>query len=133
MPYLWAIPDFEHQKSELYQNCQHTTGPDVGMITENPGFSMSDGCGGRRMGDVTSIWALEVLEIYRHTANVTRLQAAWPAVVKGMQWSIAQSVDLGLPAHLVCTYDILAMEVIFPFPLLPFFFPPTRPTIFFMY
>ena len=109
LPYLWAVPTFETQKSELYQSCQET-GNDDGMITENPGFSVGDSCGGRRMGDVTTIWILELLEIWRGTNDTERLKAAWPAVVRGMQWQIRQSIDFGLPAHLVCTYDILAME-----------------------
>ena len=106
LPYLWAVPEFEAQKSALYQNCQQ---PD-GMITENPGFTEQDGCGGRQMGDVTTIWILEVLEIWRHTNNTARLRQAWPAVVRGVTWQIQVSADYGLPAHLVCTYDILAME-----------------------
>ena len=77
--------------------------PSARQITENPGFTLSDGCGGRRMGDVTSIWVLEVLEIYRHSANTSRLVSAWPAVVRAVQWSIAMSVSQGLPTHLVCT------------------------------
>jgi uncharacterized protein (DUF608 family) len=110
LPYLWAVPTFELQKSELYQSCQRAGDADDGMITENPGFHLGDSCGGRRMGDVTTIWILEVLEIWRGTNNTERLKAAWPAVVRGMEWQIRQSIDLGLPAHLVCTYDILAME-----------------------
>ena len=111
MPYLWAVPTFERQKSRLYEHCQIASGGDAGMITENPGFRLRDGCGGRRMGDVTSIWVLEVLEIYLHAGNTTRLQQAWPAVVDAVKWSIAMSKAQGLPAHLVCTYDILGMEV----------------------
>ena len=110
LPYLWAVPDFEKEKSHLYEHCQRTSGGDTGMITENPGFRESDSCGGRRMGDVTTIWALEVLEIYRNGNNKTRLVEVWPAFVRGVKWSIAMSVAQGLPAHLVCTYDILAME-----------------------
>ena len=104
------MPTFEQEKSALYEHCQVQSGGDTGMITENPGFSLQDGCGGRRMGDVTSIWVLEVLEIYRHGGNSSRLAAAWPAVVRAVKWSIAMSAAQGLPAHLVCTYDILAME-----------------------
>ncbi len=117
LPYIWLVGGgpsggFEQQKSELYQSCQVSGGDDDGMITENPGFQLGGGgCGGRRMGDVTTIWILEVLELWRGTNDTTRLRAAWPAVVRGMEWQIRQSVALGLPAHLVCTYDILGMEV----------------------
>lgn len=117
LPYLWLVGGspaggFEQEKSELYQSCQVSGGDDDGMITENPGFQLGGGgCGGRRMGDVTTIWILEVLELWRGTNDTARLRAAWPAVVRGMEWQIRQSVALGLPAHLVCTYDILGMEV----------------------
>ena len=80
------------------------------MITENPGFHLGDRCGGRTMGDTTTIWLLEVLEIYQSTGNLTRLTEVWPAAVKGINWQIAVSKEYGIPAHLVCTYDILAME-----------------------
>ncbi len=106
LPYLWAVPEFEAQKSALYESCQQADG----MITENPGFFTGSGCGGRIMGDTTTIWLLELLEIYQATGNLTRLQSAWPAAVKGINWQIAVSQDYGIPAHLVCTYDILGME-----------------------
>jgi hypothetical protein len=106
LPYLWAVPEFEAQKSELYQSCQQGDG----HITENPGFHVGDRCGGRVMGDTTTIWILEVLEIYQSTGNLTRLAQAWPAVVRGINWQIEVSKAQGIPAHLVCTYDILAME-----------------------
>lgn len=80
------------------------------MITENPGFFLTDGCGGRTMGDTTTIWLLEILEIYQSTGNLTRLKEVWPAAVKGIQWQIQVSQEFGIPAHLVCTYDILSME-----------------------
>jgi hypothetical protein len=111
LPYIWAVPQFEKQKSELYQACQvDDGGADDGMITENPDFIQGERCGGRRMGDTTTIWILEVLELWRGTNDTARLAAAWPSVVRGMRWQIAQSVAQGLPAHLVCTYDILGME-----------------------
>jgi len=80
------------------------------MITENPGFKLGDRCGGRTMGDTTTIWLLELLEIYQSTGNITRLTEVWPAAVKGIHWQIQVSQAYGIPAHLVCTYDILAME-----------------------
>lgn len=80
------------------------------MITENPGFFLTDGCGGREMGDTTTIWLLEILEIYQSTGNLTRLKQVWPAAVKGIQWQIQVSQEFGIPAHLVCTYDILSFE-----------------------
>ena len=105
------MPEFEQQKSELYENCQISgNSTDAGMITENPGFKFTDSCGGRRMGDVTTLWIIEVLELWLFSNDTARLRSAWPSVIAGMEWQIAQSVDYGLPAHLVCTYDILSME-----------------------
>lgn len=106
LPYLWVVPDFEIQKSKLYEHCQIQSGSDEGMITENPGFRIQDGCGGRRMGDTTTLWVLEVLEIFLHTGNTTRVQEAWPAIVSAVNWSIRMSSAQGLPAHLVCTYGM---------------------------
>ena len=127
LPYLWAVPDFEKEKSRLYQSCQIPSGSDTGMITENPGFYAGDQCGGRRMGDVTSIWALEVLEIYRHTGNVTRLLEAWPAIVRAANWSILQSEDQGCPAHLVCTCESRRLVQQGTHPTLPTPAPLSRP------
>ena len=121
LPYFWAVPEFEAQKSHLYENCQR---PD-GMITENPGFFLTDGCGGRTMGDTTTIWLLEILEIYQSTGNLTRLKEVWPAAVKGIQWQIQVSQEFGIPAHLVCTYDILDLQKVrycaLRLPFMPFY------------
>ena len=67
--------------------------------------------GGRVMGDTTTIWLLEMLEVYQHTGEMTLLQELWPQVVRAAKWQIAVAAESGLPAHLVCTYDILSMEV----------------------
>eukprot|EP01116_Phalansterium_solitarium_P010681 TRINITY_DN2576_c0_g2_i1.p1 TRINITY_DN2576_c0_g2~~TRINITY_DN2576_c0_g2_i1.p1 ORF type:complete len:1038 (+),score=373.87 TRINITY_DN2576_c0_g2_i1:144-3257(+) len=106
LPYFWAVPDFESQKSELYENCQAADG----HIPENPGFAMTDECGGRVMGDTTTIWLLELLEVWRHTNNTQRLADAWPAAIRAIKWQAGVSAEYGLPSHLVCTYDILAFE-----------------------
>jgi hypothetical protein len=96
LQYLRAVPEFEAQKSVLYESCQQADG----HITENPPFHVGGHCGGRVMGDTTTIWILEVLEIYQSTGNFTRLQEVWPAVVRGLNWQIEVSKAQGIPAHL---------------------------------
>jgi hypothetical protein len=73
------------------------------------------------MGDTTTLWVLEVLEIFLHTGNTTRVQEAWPAIVSAVNWSIRMSSAQGLPAHLVCTYGmyLLTFLLSFSLPLLP--------------
>jgi hypothetical protein len=82
-----------------------------GHVNENPGFRPGQSGGGRVMGDTTTIWLLEMLEIYQHTGEMTLLQELWPQVVRATHWQIDVAAASGLPAHLVCTYDILGMEV----------------------
>ncbi|CAF4832453.1 unnamed protein product, partial [Rotaria magnacalcarata] len=66
--------------------------------------------GGRNMGDVTTIFILETLELYRWTNDFTFLKDMYPHVVAGIQWQLSVSTQLGLPEHLECTYDIPNMS-----------------------
>ena len=62
------------------------------------------------MADTTSIWILELLELYQHTGDFSLLQRLYPVAVGGIKWQIAVSQKLGLPYELVCTYDILDLQ-----------------------
>jgi hypothetical protein len=62
------------------------------------------------MGDVTTLWIVEVMELWLHSNETARLRAAWPAVIAGMQWQIAQSAALGLPIPADCAAAGLAPE-----------------------
>ena len=66
--------------------------------------------GGRAMGDVTTIFILETLELYRWTNDSAFLKDMYPHVVAGIQWQLSVSSQLGLPEHLECTYDIPYMS-----------------------
>ncbi len=76
--------------------------------------------GGRLMGDVSSIWALGVLELYQLLAAgggaagaQAYLQSVYPKVVGALNWQLAQTTNPrapGLPYALVCTYDIEELE-----------------------
>eukprot|EP01043_Picozoa_sp_COSAG02_P015351 COSAG02_NODE_652_length_18867_cov_30.656756_16_plen_207_part_00 len=77
------------------------------------GFSvgMMDSGGGRIMGDVTSIFILESLQVWRQTADLQWLQSIWPSVIAAVEWEIRRSdmVGLDLPdavdtTYVLCTY-----------------------------
>ena len=119
LPYLWSFPELEAQKSKTWASMSKT------YIVE----SMTTGClappgpldraGGRQMGDVSTIWALGVYELYVTGAlgdKATALlwiQAIWPSVKAALQWQLEQCSNPespGLPHGLVCTYDIEVLE-----------------------
>ena len=62
------------------------------------------------MGDVTTIFILETLELYRWTNDLNFLKDMYSHVVAGINWQISVSSQLGLPEHLECTYDIPNMS-----------------------
>jgi non-lysosomal glucosylceramidase len=66
--------------------------------------------GGRRMGDVTTIFILETLELYRWTNDLAFLKDMYPHVLAGVKWQLNVSSSFGLPEHLQCTYDIPNMN-----------------------
>ena len=65
-----------------------------GMITE----SLSGGCmgatgvldggGGRVMGDVSTIYVIQILEMYEFTNDVAFLNRLMPTVIKALDWII---------------------------------------------
>ena len=124
LPYLWAFPEVEQQKSQAWARFANT---EKGFIQE----CMAVGClgppgefdvpGGREMGDVSTIWTLGVLELYQTGAMAgsdaatakALVQAVWPQVLGALRWQLAQTTNAdapGLPAYLVCTYDIEVLE-----------------------
>ncbi|CAF4739978.1 unnamed protein product [Rotaria sp. Silwood2] len=62
--------------------------------------------GGRNMGDVTTIFILETLELYRWTNDFIFFKDMYPHVVEDIKWQLNVSSQLDLPEHLECTYDI---------------------------
>lgn len=51
-----------------------------------------------------------VYELYAWGNDTETLQSLWPHVEKAAQWQIDVSADVGIPQHLVATYDILALN-----------------------
>jgi uncharacterized protein (DUF608 family) len=62
------------------------------------------------MGDVTTLWILELFETYTQTGDLDFATELYPTAVKGLQWMVAQAQEIGLPWHLVCTYDIIDFQ-----------------------
>ena len=59
------------------------------------------------MGDTTSLYVTELYEFWVSTGNASLVAEFWPAAKSAIGWLIQASSQIGLPWHLVCTYDIL--------------------------
>jgi hypothetical protein len=66
--------------------------------------------GGRVMGDVTTVWLLNLLDIYRNTGDIDFLTEMWPVAAGAARWQIGQAAQSGLPQHLTVTYDIIDLQ-----------------------
>ena len=112
LPYILYFPQTEKIKMYAWAKYQQADG----MIQEyfTPGCAGDtapyDRPGGRRMGDVTTIFILETLELYRWTNDTQFLRDMYPHVVAGITWQMSVSEQFGLPEHLECTYDIPDMS-----------------------
>jgi uncharacterized protein (DUF608 family) len=62
------------------------------------------------MGDVTTVFILETLELYRWTNDPAFLKDMYPHVLAGVKWQLSASSSFGLPERLQCTYDIPGMD-----------------------
>ena len=72
------------------------------------GTGTLDGGGGRRMGDVSTIYLIEVLQLYEWTADKDFLQLMTPSVLKAANWFMNVGTDgTALPHKQCCTYDII--------------------------
>jgi hypothetical protein len=105
--YLWAFPEFELNKLEAWSTFAQAAD---GHIWESLGYTgrpMDDG-GGRVMGDTTSLYLLEIYEIWRHTGNLSYVQSKWNSTKRAAAWMVtnAEGADgFGLPQKLQTTYD----------------------------
>jgi hypothetical protein len=62
------------------------------------------------MADTTTLWITQLYEFYVHTGNASFVQEMWPVAQRAIAWQVGASAQIGLPWHLVCTYDILVLE-----------------------
>jgi uncharacterized protein (DUF608 family) len=112
LPYILYFPETEKMKMYAWAKYQQADG----MIQEE----LAVGCGGntasydqhggRQMGDVTTVFILETLELYRWTNDLAFLKDMYPHVLAGVKWQLSVSSSFGLPEHLQCTYDIPGMD-----------------------
>jgi non-lysosomal glucosylceramidase len=112
IPYILYFPETEKIKMYTWAKYQQADGMiqetfTVGCLGDTVPY---DQHGGRNMGDVTTIFILETLELYRWTNDLTFLKDMYPHVLAGIQWQLSVSSRLGLPEHLECTYDIPDMS-----------------------
>jgi len=109
LPYLWTMPQFEAQKLRKWASGQDATG----FIQEflGPfGVGPFDVPGGRIMGDTTTLWVVELLELWQETGDDALLAELWPTAVRAIGWLVENARPLGLPEKLYSTYDILWLD-----------------------
>jgi non-lysosomal glucosylceramidase len=107
--YAWSFPEFEIQKLRTFAaigqaadgHMQEHLGP-FGPPLDQPG--------GRIMGDTTSIWIIELLQMYRLTGNATLVQELYPALKAAINWQLNVSATYGLPEYLICSYDVFGFD-----------------------
>jgi hypothetical protein len=102
LPYLWVLPEFELSKLRRWGAGQATDGH-IWEYLGSFGLGPLDVPGGRIMGDTTSLWVVEVLEVWRNTGDEDFLQEMWPTAQQALAWMVSNAQEIGLPWHLVCT------------------------------
>jgi len=80
------------------------------------GLGPFDQPGGRIMGDTTTLWIVEMWELWRQTGDFAFLSTWWPSIIRALQWQSGAAcmngpLNQGLPFKLVCTYDIINFSV----------------------
>jgi len=109
LPYNWAAPAFILSKFHRLAVGQYGDGhlPEyLGAFRLGP----LDASGGRTMADTTTLWLVELYEMYINTGNLSLVQAYWPTAQRAVAWQIGACQQIGLPWHLVSTYDIIDFQ-----------------------
>ena len=108
---LWLMPQFETQKLRKWASGQVLPAGYIQEFLGPFGVGPFDVPGGRIMGDTTTLWIVELLELYRHTGDESLLADLWPTAARALAWAVNNSAGAGgLPFELYCTYDILWMK-----------------------
>ena len=100
--------------SFLFLSHSNYQGLIAGMIQEQ----LRCGCGhiegsvidtpcGRVMSDVSSMFIVYILELYKWADDKQTLSSLWPNVKNATEWHMNISQKYGVPEHLVNTYDVL--------------------------
>ena len=62
------------------------------------------------MADTTTLWIVELYEMYINTGDISLVERFWPAAQRAIAWQIGACEQIGLPWRLVCTYDIIDFQ-----------------------
>ena len=65
---------------------------------------------GRVMSDISSMFIVYILELYKWADDRQTLSSLWPNVKNAAEWHMNVSQKYGVPEHLVNTYDVLGQN-----------------------
>ena len=107
LPYIWMVPEFERQKLTAWGTWAMMKDGHVAECLGSFGHGPMDVPTGRVMGDTTSLFVLELYELWRHTGDEAFVKPLYPSVQRAVAWMIANSAqgDYNLPQRLQTTYD----------------------------
>ena len=103
------MPAFEAQKLRKWGSGQAPEGY-IQEFLGQFGVSPFDVPGGRIMGDTTTLWVVELLELWWSTGDGALLADLYPTAQRALQWLMANAQPQGLPDKLYSTYDIEWLE-----------------------
>jgi non-lysosomal glucosylceramidase len=117
VPYIMLWPDSERSKLAAWANNQAPTGwQEAGMLAEQihqntpdtpDGWTANDTGSGRKMGDSSSAFVLEVLEFHRWSNDTITVGLYWETIKGIVGWQLKHSATYQLPVKLETSYDIL--------------------------
>lgn len=110
LPYIWLMPEFEIGKLRKWASGQVLPQGYIQEFLGPFGVGPFDVPGGRIMGDTTTLWIVELYELWRNMGDVSLLTDLWPVAVHALNWTITNSAEIGLPWKLYSTYDILWLD-----------------------
>eukprot|EP00039_Didymoeca_costata_P023556 m.7494 g.7494 ORF g.7494 m.7494 type:complete len:1006 (-) comp3723_c0_seq2:57-3074(-) len=113
IPYITIFPESTKSKLLAWGKTQLNNG----MLTEQLACGCTSkidpnldvGCG-RIMSDVSSMYIVYILELYRWQNDTETLKEMYPIIKRAAMWHMNVSAADGTPEYLVNTYDILRPE-----------------------
>eukprot|EP00927_Polykrikos_kofoidii_P071217 TRINITY_DN67517_c0_g1_i1.p1 TRINITY_DN67517_c0_g1~~TRINITY_DN67517_c0_g1_i1.p1 ORF type:complete len:1064 (+),score=165.60 TRINITY_DN67517_c0_g1_i1:141-3332(+) len=113
IPYIMFLPETTRNKMHAWGATQQSNGmlPEqlacgcMGGVDPN----LDKGCG-RVMSDVSSMYVVYLLELYKWANDTESVKAFWPIAKKAAQWHIDVAKESGVPEKQCNTYDILGPQ-----------------------
>lgn len=110
IPYLMFFPNSTRNKMRAWGKVPAKNG----MIQEqlmcgcmtNVDSHFDRGCG-RQMSDVSSMFIVYLLELYKWANDTEILEELWPVAKNATLWQMSKSIEQGIPKNLCNTYDRL--------------------------